>query len=158
MAGHPGGTKLFEVRNEWSAGMSCNWRAEGDCIQSASSHALPAPKPRPTQAGQALLLKRRTEKTTPKERPRVERMSMDEIARSHYKLVSGGVLAPRVGQATWYRRVLGVNLPPGGIGRWEIPSRSAELRLRDGSNGELAPLVRHLWSRPFLRVYWGFAR
>lgn len=52
-------------------------------IPSASSHARPAPKPRPTQAGQALRLNSSTENMTPKERPREERMIMDEMARSH---------------------------------------------------------------------------
>lgn len=41
---------------------------------SHSSQALPAPNPKPTKAGQALRLNRRTEKMTPKEAPRVERM------------------------------------------------------------------------------------
>lgn len=48
-----------------------------------SSYALPAPKPKPTNAGHARRLKRRTEKTTPKERPREERMRRDERQRSH---------------------------------------------------------------------------
>jgi len=43
---------------------------------SHSSQALPAPKPKPTKAGHARRLKRRTEKMTPNEAPRVERMSM----------------------------------------------------------------------------------
>lgn len=55
-------------------------------IQSASSQARPAPKPRPTQAGQARRLKRRTEKTTPKERPREDLMIMEEMARSHCRI------------------------------------------------------------------------
>lgn len=55
-------------------------------IQSASSYARPAPKPRPTQAGQALRLKRRTERTTPNPRPIDERTIKDEMARSHYEL------------------------------------------------------------------------
>lgn len=50
---------------------------------SHSSHALPAPKPRPTNAGHARRLKRRTEKTTPNETPRPERMSIEERQRSH---------------------------------------------------------------------------
>jgi hypothetical protein len=50
---------------------------------SHSSQALPAPKPRPTHAGHALLLNRRTEKTMPKERPREERMAIEERQRSH---------------------------------------------------------------------------
>lgn len=52
------------------------------------SQALPAPNPRPTHAGQALLLNNKTEKTTPKDRPREERMTMEERQRSHCKLVS----------------------------------------------------------------------
>jgi hypothetical protein len=56
-------------------------------LPSASSQARPAPKPRPTQAGQALRLNRRTEKTTPKERPREERMIMEEMARSHCSIM-----------------------------------------------------------------------
>ncbi len=52
-------------------------------LPSASSQALPAPKPSPTQAGHALRLKRRTENTTPKERPRDERMRKEEMAWSH---------------------------------------------------------------------------
>lgn len=50
---------------------------------SASSHARPAPNPRPTQAGHARRLKSRTEKMTPKERPREERMTREERAWSH---------------------------------------------------------------------------
>ena len=50
---------------------------------SASSHALPAPNPNPTQAGHARRLKSKTEKMTPKERPRVERMTREEMAWSH---------------------------------------------------------------------------
>lgn len=52
-------------------------------LQLHSSYALPAPKPTPTQAGHALRLKRRTEKTTPKPRPREDLMSMLERQRSH---------------------------------------------------------------------------
>jgi hypothetical protein len=55
---------------------------------SHSSHARPAPKPRPTQAGQARRLNRRTEKTMPKETPRPERMSMEDRQRSHWADVS----------------------------------------------------------------------
>ena len=55
-------------------------------LPSASSKALPPPKPSPTQAGHALRLNSRTEKTTPKDRPRVERMRKEEIAWSHYNL------------------------------------------------------------------------
>lgn len=47
---------------------------------SASSQARPAPTPNPTHAGHALRLNKRTEKTTPKDRPRVERMRNEEIA------------------------------------------------------------------------------
>jgi len=50
---------------------------------SHSSQARPAPNPRPTNAGHARRLKSRTEKTTPNETPRPERMSMDERQRSH---------------------------------------------------------------------------
>ena len=49
-------------------------------LPSASSHARPAPKPSPTQAGQALRLKSRTDATTPKERPSEERMRSEEMA------------------------------------------------------------------------------
>lgn len=52
-------------------------------IQSASSHARPAPKPNPTHAGHALRLNNRMEKTTPKPRPTDDRMRREEIARSH---------------------------------------------------------------------------
>jgi hypothetical protein len=51
---------------------------------SASSQARPAPKPRPTHAGHVLRLNSSTENITPKERPRVERMIIEEIARSHF--------------------------------------------------------------------------
>lgn len=54
-------------------------------IPSASSQALPAPNPNPTHAGHALRLNRRTEKTMPKEAPRVERMRKEEIAWSHFE-------------------------------------------------------------------------
>lgn len=53
---------------------------------SHSSHARPAPNPRPTHAGHARRLKRRTEKTIPNETPRPERMSIDERQRSHFSL------------------------------------------------------------------------
>ena len=53
---------------------------------SHSSHALPAPNPRPTNAGHARRLKRSTEKTTPNDRPRPERMSIEERQRSHFSL------------------------------------------------------------------------
>ncbi|KAL8759591.1 MAG: hypothetical protein Q9184_003574 [Pyrenodesmia sp. 2 TL-2023] len=52
-------------------------------VPSASSQALPAPKPSPTHAGHALRLNKRTEKTTPNERPREERIRKDDIAWSH---------------------------------------------------------------------------
>ncbi len=52
-------------------------------IPSASSYALPAPNPSPTQAGHALRLKRRTENTIPNERPREERIRKEEMVRSH---------------------------------------------------------------------------
>lgn len=68
--------------------MTMLWtKPQGICkvnIPSASSQARPAPKPRPTHAGQALRLNRRTEKTTPKERPREDLMITEEMARSHY--------------------------------------------------------------------------
>ena len=52
-------------------------------IPSASSHARPAPNPVPNQTGHALRLNRSTEKITPKEKPRVDRITRDDIARSH---------------------------------------------------------------------------
>lgn len=48
-----------------------------------SSYALPAPKPKPIQAGHALLLNSSTEKTTPNDRPSDERISREERHRSH---------------------------------------------------------------------------
>jgi hypothetical protein len=57
-----------------------------------SSYALPAPKPKPTKAGHARRLKMRTEKTTPKDRPRDERMRRDERQRSHYHARSAQTL------------------------------------------------------------------
>lgn len=57
-----------------------------------SSYALPAPKPKPTKAGHARRLKMRTEKTTPKDRPRDERMRRDERQRSHYHARSAQAL------------------------------------------------------------------
>lgn len=57
-------------------------------LQLHSSYARPAPKPTPTQAGHALRLKSRTEKTTPNPRPREDLMSMLERQRSHYFRVS----------------------------------------------------------------------
>lgn len=78
---HPGGRKLnFHVSKPSIFSLCSQLRLS---IPSASSQARPAPKPRPTQAGQALRLNRSTEKTTPKDRPREERMIMEEIARSH---------------------------------------------------------------------------
>jgi len=59
---------------------------------SHSSHARPAPKPNPTYAGHARRLKRRTEKTMPKERPRPERMSMEERQRSHFSFKSASLI------------------------------------------------------------------
>ena len=47
---------------------------------SASSHALPAPNPKPTQAGQALRLNKSTERTTPNESPRDDLIRSDDIA------------------------------------------------------------------------------
>lgn len=55
-------------------------------VASASSQALPAPKPNPTQAGHALRLNRRTEKTTPKESPKVDRIRREDIVWSHLSL------------------------------------------------------------------------
>jgi hypothetical protein len=49
-----------------------------------SSYALPAPNPNPTIAGHARRLKRRTENTTPNERPRDERIKREERQRSHW--------------------------------------------------------------------------
>lgn len=54
-------------------------------FQLHSSYALPAPKPAPTNAGHALRLNRRTEKTTPKPRPSVDLMSRLDRQRSHCK-------------------------------------------------------------------------
>lgn len=48
-----------------------------------SSYALPAPKPAPTKAGHARRLNRRTEKTTPKPTPILERTRREERQRSH---------------------------------------------------------------------------
>lgn len=48
-----------------------------------SSYARPAPKPTPTNAGHALLLNSKTEKTTPKPRPREDLMMRLERQRSH---------------------------------------------------------------------------
>ena len=58
-------------------------------LPSASSQARPAPKPSPTNAGHALRLNSRTEKMTPKERPREDRTRKDEIAWSHCGFVLG---------------------------------------------------------------------
>lgn len=55
-------------------------------VASASSQALPAPNPNPTHAGHALRLNRRTEKTTPKERPMEERIRREDRAWSHLSL------------------------------------------------------------------------
>ncbi|KAF4636308.1 hypothetical protein G7Y89_g1788 [Cudoniella acicularis] len=52
-----------------------------------SSYARPAPKPKPTKAGHALRLNSRTEKTTPKERPREERIRREERQRSHFIII-----------------------------------------------------------------------
>jgi hypothetical protein len=52
-------------------------------VPSASSHALPAPNPVPSKTGHALRLNRRTENMTPKPKPRPDRTSREEIARSH---------------------------------------------------------------------------
>jgi len=53
---------------------------------SHSSQALPAPNPRPTQAGHALRLKSRTENTTPNDSPKDERIRKDERHWSHLSL------------------------------------------------------------------------
>jgi hypothetical protein len=59
---------------------------QGRCsIPSASSHARPAPNPVPNQTGHARLLKRSTEKITPNEKPRPDRITREESARSHCK-------------------------------------------------------------------------
>lgn len=50
-----------------------------------SSYARPAPKPTPMNAGHALRLNRRTEKTTPKPRPRVDLTRRLDRQWSHYK-------------------------------------------------------------------------
>lgn len=47
---------------------------DGRLTLSHSSHALPAPNPNPAHTGHDLRLKRRTEKITPKDAPRVLRM------------------------------------------------------------------------------------
>lgn len=52
-------------------------------LQLHSSYALPAPNPAPRKVGHALRLKRRTEKTTPKPRPREDFMIRLERQRSH---------------------------------------------------------------------------
>jgi hypothetical protein len=51
---------------------------------SHSSHARPAPNPRPTHAGHALRLKRRTEKTTPKDNPSEDLIRREERQWSHW--------------------------------------------------------------------------
>lgn len=66
-----------------------------------SSYALPAPKPRPTKAGHARRLKMRTEKTTPKDRPRDERMRRDERQRSHYRARSAQALNFALTRSNW---------------------------------------------------------
>lgn len=53
-----------------------------------SSYARPAPNPRPTMAGHDLRLNSRTEKTTPKPRPRVDFIRRLERHRSHCVAVS----------------------------------------------------------------------
>ncbi len=52
-------------------------------LPSASSQARPAPKPVPSHTGKALLLNSSTENMTPKEKPRPERITNEESARSH---------------------------------------------------------------------------
>lgn len=55
----------------------------GTFSPSASSHALPAPNPVPNQTGHALRLNSRTEKMTPNEKPRPDRITPLDNARSH---------------------------------------------------------------------------
>ena len=58
-------------------------RAAALRLELHSSYARPAPNPAPMNAGNALRLKSRTEKTTPKPRPRVDLMIRLERQRSH---------------------------------------------------------------------------
>jgi len=51
---------------------------------SASSQARPAPNPVPSHTGHALRLNNKTENMTPKEKPRPDLITNDEIARSHF--------------------------------------------------------------------------
>jgi len=60
-------------------------------LASASSQARPAPKPVPSHTGHALRLNRSTEKITPKENPRPDRMTKEERARSHFSLSSASL-------------------------------------------------------------------
>lgn len=77
----------------WLAGVILSWNIMGCPLPSASSHALPAPKPVPNHTGHALRLKRRTEKMTPKEKPRPDRITILDKARSHcYHSVSLNIL------------------------------------------------------------------
>lgn len=60
-----------------------------------SSYARPAPKPTPTNAGHALRLNKRTEKTTPKPSPRVDLTRRLDRHRSHCTLtVSDQFISP----------------------------------------------------------------
>lgn len=56
-----------------------------------SSYARPAPKPTPMNAGHALRLNRRTEKTTPKPRPRVDLTRRLDRQWSHFSLRSASL-------------------------------------------------------------------
>lgn len=55
-------------------------------LASHSAYPLPAPKPRPIHAGNALRLNKRTEKTMPNPRPRPDFMMALERQRSHLSL------------------------------------------------------------------------
>lgn len=97
------------------------------CIPSASSHARPAPNPVPNHTGQARRLNRRTEKTTPKDRPSEERMIMDEMARSHCNKQVGGIS-------------LGIDRP-NGIRAIRSPQRSRMSSTFSFSNASLTGLL-----------------
>ena len=53
---------------------------------SHSSQALPAPKPSPVHTGHALRLNNSTEKTTPNPTPREDRITIEDMQRSHYSM------------------------------------------------------------------------
>jgi hypothetical protein len=61
---------------------------------SASSQALPAPKPVPSHTGHALLLNSRTENMTPKEKPRPDLITREDIARSHCRVNVSNLILP----------------------------------------------------------------